>query len=161
MEGGGGSMWDTPLLTTTCHVGELWHLLCHFMWHKTYSSLIGYWSSPNIPYKYLLLFYLFTNHNLPTWYKTYSSWISYWSSLNIPYNFTLLPITTRHMGELLHLLCYFMWHKAYSSLIVYWSSPNIPYNFTFPPTTTRHLGELLHLLCHFMWHKTYSSLIAY
>ena len=28
---------DNSSLTTTHHMSELWYLLCHFIWHKTYS----------------------------------------------------------------------------------------------------------------------------
>ena len=36
---GGESMWECSPPTTTCHIGELWRLLCHTMWHETYSLL--------------------------------------------------------------------------------------------------------------------------
>ena len=46
-----GPYGGTPLPLTTCHVSELWHKLCHLMWHQYYSkwaraSPFKYWNSP-------------------------------------------------------------------------------------------------------------------
>ena len=41
-----GPYGDTLLPTTALHIGELWHLLCHIMWHKTYSQILHYTLNP-------------------------------------------------------------------------------------------------------------------
>ena len=47
--GGGivvGPYGDTLLPTTALRIGELWHLLCHIMRHKTYSQILHYTLNP-------------------------------------------------------------------------------------------------------------------